>query len=51
MNGLVISKIEKEPKPILNQEMQIKKENLKQSMISHYEIPVDYEIKGNFLDI
>ncbi len=51
VNGLVISKIEKkEPKPILKPgNANQKKENLKQSMISHYEIPVDYEIKGNFL--
>ena len=51
VNGLVISKIaKKEPKPILKPgNANQKKENLKQSMISHYEIPVDYEIKGNFL--
>ena len=51
VNGLFISKNEKkEPKPILKPgNANQKKENLKQSMISHYEIPVDYEIKGNFL--
>ena len=51
VNGLVISKIEKkEPKPVLKAGMTDQSENnLQQEMISYYKIPVDYEIKGNFL--
>ena len=50
-NGLVISKIEKKkPKPVLKPgEAAQSAELLEQSAISYYQIPVDYEIKGNFL--
>ena len=49
--GLVISKIEKKkPKPILKPGVaQQAAELLKKSDISYYQIPVEYEIKGNFL--
>jgi len=49
--GLVISKIEKKkPKPILKQGIAQQAEELLQAnQISYYKIPVDYEIKGNFL--
>jgi len=49
--GLVISKIEKKkPKPILKTGIaQQAEELLKSNQISYYKIPVDYEIKGNFL--
>ena len=49
--GLVISKIEKKkPKPILKVGIaQQAEELLKPNQISYYKIPVDYEIKGNFL--
>ena len=49
--GLVISKIEKKkPKPILKQGIAEQPEELLQAnQISYYKIPVDYEIKGNFL--
>ena len=49
--GLVISKIEKrKPKPILKPGVaQQAEELLKANQISYYRIPVDYEIKGNFL--
>ena len=49
--GLVISKIEKKkPKPILKQGIAEQPEELlKANQISYYQIPVDYEIKGNFL--
>ena len=51
VNGLTISKIEKrEPKPVLKQGVpQQAKELLKKTDISYYKIPVEYEIKGNFL--
>ena len=51
VNGLVISKIEKkEPKPVLKAGMTDQSENnLQKEMVSYYKIPVDYEIKGNFL--
>ena len=51
VNGLVISKIEKkDPKPVLKPgEAQQSAQNLQQEAISYYQIPVDYEIKGNFL--
>ena len=51
VNGLVISKIQKkEPKPVLKPgEAAQSAELLEQSAISYYQIPVDYEIKGNFL--
>ena len=49
--GLVISKIEKKkPRPILKAGIaQQAEELLKSNQISYYKIPVDYEIKGNFL--
>ena len=49
--GLVISKIEKKkPKPVLKAGIAQQAEELLQSnQISYYRIPVDYEIKGNFL--
>ena len=51
VNGLVISKIEKKkPKPVLKPGIAAQAENLiKKDMVSYYKIPVDYEIKGNFL--
>ena len=51
VNGLVISKIEKkEPKPVLKGGVTEQSENnLQKEMVSYYKIPVDYEIKGNFL--
>ena len=51
VNGLVISKIEKkEPKPVLKVGVTEQSENnLQKEMVSYYKIPVDYEIKGNFL--
>ena len=50
--GLVISKIKKKKaKPILRPGIaQQPEELLKQNQISYYKIPVDYEIKGNFLN-
>ena len=49
--GLVISKIEKKkPQPVLNPGIAQQPEELLQAnQISYYKIPVDYEIKGNFL--
>lgn len=49
--GLVISKIEKKkPKPILKTGIAQQAEDLlKPNQISYFKIPVDYEIKGNFL--
>ena len=49
--GLVISKIEKKkPKPILKPGIaQQSADLLKPNQISYFKIPVDYEIKGNFL--
>ena len=49
--GLVISKIEKKkPEPILKDGIAEQAEELLESNhISYYKIPVDYEIKGNFL--
>ena len=49
--GLVISKIEKrKPKPILKPGVAQQAEELLQAnQISYFRIPVDYEIKGNFL--
>ena len=49
--GLVISKIEKKkPEPVLKAGIAEQAEELLQSnQISYYRIPVDYEIKGNFL--
>jgi Tfp pilus assembly protein PilO len=51
VNGLVISKIEKKKlKPVLKPGIAAQAENLiKNEMVSYYKIPVDYEIKGNFL--
>ena len=51
VNGLVISKIEKKkPKPVLKGGVTDQAENnLTIEMVSYYKIPVDYEIKGNFL--
>tara|TARA_Y100001960_G_C14499421_1_gene740786 strand:+ start:182 stop:820 length:639 start_codon:yes stop_codon:yes gene_type:complete len=50
-NGLIISKIQKKkPKPVLKDGISKQsKDQIKKSMISYYKIPVDYEIKGNFL--
>ena len=52
VNGLVISKIEKKkPEPVFKQGVAAQsEENIKQDMVSYYKIPVDYEIKGNFLN-
>ncbi len=51
VNGLTISKIEKKkPKPVLKKGVaQQAEELLKKRDISYYQIPVEYEIKGNFL--
>ena len=51
VNGLVISKIEKKkPKHGLKAGIAAQEEaNIQKNMISYYKIPVDYEIKGNFL--
>ncbi len=51
VNGLVISKIQKKkPKPVLKAgNAEQSENNLKKEMVSYYKIPVDYEIKGNFL--
>ena len=51
INGLTISRIQKKkPKPILKSGVaQQAEELLKKSDISYYQIPVEYEIKGNFL--
>ena len=51
VNGLVISKIQKKkPKPVLKAgKAEQSENNLTMEMVSYYKIPVDYEIKGNFL--
>ena len=51
VNGLVISKIQKKkPKPVLKPGTAEQSDNnLTVEMVSYYKIPVDYEIKGNFL--
>jgi len=51
VNGLTISKIQKKkPKPVLKDGItQQAEELLKKTDISYYKIPVEYEIKGNFL--
>jgi len=51
VNGLVISKIKKQkPKPVLKAGVaDVTADKLNKNNISYYEIPVDYEIKGNFL--
>ena len=48
---MVISKIEKkDPIPVFKPGVTKQtKENTKIEMLSHYKIPVDYEIRGNFL--
>ena len=48
---MVISKIEKKkPKPVFKQGVtQQAENNITMDMVSYYQIPVDYEIKGNFL--
>ena len=45
------SKIEKKkPKPVFKQGVtQQAENNITRDMVSYYQIPVDYEIKGNFL--
>jgi Tfp pilus assembly protein PilO len=51
INGLTISKIQKKkPKPVLKDGIaQQAEELLQKTDISYYKIPVEYEIKGNFL--
>ena len=51
VNGLVISKISKqEPKPILKDGVNNDTpDKLNKKNVSYYKIPVNYEIKGNFL--
>ena len=51
VNGLVISKIEKrKPKAVMKSGVASQSEDqIKKEMVSYYKIPVDYEIKGNFL--
>ena len=51
VNGLIISKIEKKkPEPVLKKGVtQQPEELLKKTDVSYYKIPVEYEIKGNFL--
>ena len=48
---MVISKIEKKkPKAVLKPGIAAQSENqIQKEMVSYYKIPVDYEIKGNFL--
>jgi len=49
VNGLVISKIEKQkPKPVLK-DGAVEQAELDLSSVSYYKIPVGYEITGNFL--
>ncbi len=50
-NGLVISRIEKKkPIPVLKAGVaEQAAELIQKEMVSYYKIPVDYEIKGNFL--
>tara|TARA_B100002019_G_scaffold96227_1_gene82827 strand:- start:460 stop:1104 length:645 start_codon:yes stop_codon:yes gene_type:complete len=50
-NGLVISKIEKKKAvPVLKEGLaEQAAELIEKNMVSYYKIPVDYEIKGNFL--
>ena len=50
-NGLVISKLEKKkPVPVLKEGLTDQAaELIQRDMVSYYKIPVDYEIKGNFL--
>ena len=51
VNGLVISKISKQkPKPVLKAGVaKNTPDKLNKSNVSYYKIPVNYEIKGNFL--
>ncbi len=51
VNGLVISKIEKKkPEPVFKKGVSAQAaKDIKKDMVSYYKIPVDYEIKGNFL--
>ena len=51
VNGLTISKIEKKkPKPVLKSgAAEQAEELLNKSDVSYFKIPVEYEIKGNFL--
>ena len=51
MNGLIISKIEKKkPKPVLKSgAAEQAAELLNINDVSYFKIPVEYEIKGNFL--
>ena len=51
VNGLTISKIQKKkPKPVLKAGVaQQAEELMKKTDVSYYKIPVEYEIKGNFL--
>ena len=49
VNGLVISKIEKQkPKPVLKDGV-VEQTELDLASVSYYKIPVGYEITGNFL--
>ena len=49
VNGLVISKIEKQkPKPVLK-DGAVEQTDLDLASVSYYKIPVGYEITGNFL--
>ena len=51
VNGLTISKIQKKkPKPVIKDGVaQQAEELLQKTDVSYYKIPVEYEIKGNFL--
>ena len=51
VNGLTISKIQKKkPKPVLKDGVaQQAEELLQKTDVSYYKIPVEYEIRGNFL--
>ena len=51
VNGLIISKLEKKkPEPVLKKGVTEQPEGLlKKNDVSYYKIPVEYEIKGNFL--
>ena len=51
INGLVISKITKQkPKPVLKEGVTADTpDKLDKKNVSYYKIPVDYEIRGNFL--
>ena len=51
VNGLVISKIGKQkPKPVLKEDVsEDTPDKLNKNNVSYYKIPVNYEIRGNFL--